>query len=350
MQFRGVHNRRLLMSTLVEHEGMQAAEEVLFSGCSAGALGLYMGIDDMADSVSSHPAVLAHKAQVQARSQTQPVPSIQFRGLADSGFFMNFNRTSDPDFKINRKMVQRAGLGAEFQLAIADTFALTNMAAGVPAPCLAYMRAASLPAYYCAYGEYLVNFVRTPVFLKQSQFDTWQNGNILRTFFPPGVNKFGQMLANAMLSTLVFRSNPAVDYALVDAVMGHRSVQGAATTPPHGLYIHSCSSHCSVCRAGGDQRVFTLHTINATSGRSGDITEYTTQAAFDQWYKHKHTSVGGSVTLPTGRQLRKRGGDMAGDHPGVSPAELLAFQQDSPHRVYVQNLSYPCSHCCRCIQ
>jgi hypothetical protein len=319
---------------------MASATEVLFSGCSAGALGLYLGIDDMADSLRTHPAVLA-------RASSSAAPSIQIRGLSDSGFFFNFNRSAHPDsdFKVNRKMAQRAGLGAEYQEAIGDTFRLLNIEAGVPSRCLAYMRAAQppLPAHYCMYPEYLVNFVQTPIFTKQSQFDSWQNGNVLRTFFPPGVNKFGQLLTNSMLSTLVFRDNPSIDYALVASLMGWR--QGAGVGPAHGLYIHSCTSHCSVCRAGGGQRLFTLASINASSGLRGDATLYTSQAAFDRWYEHAHSA---EPIPPVGRQLWKRDPREGRMHAGVSSAELESFQRSRPYRLFVQNYSYPCMHCCKC--
>jgi hypothetical protein len=62
---------------------MRNAREVVIMGCSAGGLGIYLGLDQMRDII------------LQANS------SIQVRGASDSGLFLDY--TGDSQFRTPRK-------------------------------------------------------------------------------------------------------------------------------------------------------------------------------------------------------------------------------------------------------
>ena len=62
---------------------MRHAREVVIMGCSAGGLGIYLGLDQMRDII------------LQANS------SIQVRGASDSGLFLDY--TGDSQFRTPRK-------------------------------------------------------------------------------------------------------------------------------------------------------------------------------------------------------------------------------------------------------
>ena len=108
--------------------------------------------------------------QQQAIQQPGRRTNAVIRGMADSGFFLHFERTAefpvDPAAFASRWHFPTPG-GREYDLTFAATFELMNMTGGVPPGCLQYMRAAALPAHLCMFPEYAAHFLLTPVFSKQ---------------------------------------------------------------------------------------------------------------------------------------------------------------------------------------
>ena len=74
LHFRGKRNREAIIRSLLL-DGMSSAEEVVISGCSAGGLAIYLGLDAISNMINSANA------------------SIAVRGMSDSGFFMDYTST-----------------------------------------------------------------------------------------------------------------------------------------------------------------------------------------------------------------------------------------------------------------
>lgn len=56
LHMRGQINRDVTIRTLLENFGMRNATDVVISGCSAGGLAVYLGIDAMADIIHEYNA------------------------------------------------------------------------------------------------------------------------------------------------------------------------------------------------------------------------------------------------------------------------------------------------------
>lgn len=100
---------------------MKDAQEVLIGGCSAGALAIYLGLDEMADIIH------------------QRNPDISVRGIAFSGFFAEFsaNEVIPP----NGQTVRDDGIVSgklDYANALRNVFLFSNMSAGANKQCVKF--------------------------------------------------------------------------------------------------------------------------------------------------------------------------------------------------------------------
>lgn len=141
---------------------MRNATEIVISGRSAGALGVYLGIDEMSDQIKKHVR------RLKASSSSRPSKHVRITGLADSGFFLSFNRS-----RHHSDVITHRGTGSDlainplsntldYVLAMRKVFQFTNMRAGVNQNCLKHVQ--SRVVSDCIFPEFLLPFVRTPVF------------------------------------------------------------------------------------------------------------------------------------------------------------------------------------------
>lgn len=139
---------------------MSNATEIVISGRSAGALGVYLGIDEMSDQIKKH----VRRLKAISRSSKH----VRITGLADSGFFLSFNRS-----RHHSDVITHRGTGSDlpinplsntldYVLAMRKVFQFTNMRAGVNQNCLKHVQ--SRVVSDCVFPEFLLPFVRTPVF------------------------------------------------------------------------------------------------------------------------------------------------------------------------------------------
>lgn len=139
---------------------MSNATEIVISGRSAGALGVYLGIDEMSDQIKKHVRRL--------KASSRPSKHVRITGLADSGFFLSFNRS-----RYHSDVITHRGTGSDlpinplsstldYVLAMRKVFQFTNMRAGVNQNCLKHVH--SKVVSDCIFPEFLLPFVRTPVF------------------------------------------------------------------------------------------------------------------------------------------------------------------------------------------
>ena len=88
------------------------------------------------------------------------------RGLADAGFFLDHaNISGAPRIR------------SEFQY----LFAMANVSGSTNAACAAaHARDAPADAWRCFMAQYVLDYVRTPVFLAEGKYDSWQLNNVLQ--------------------------------------------------------------------------------------------------------------------------------------------------------------------------
>eukprot|EP01035_Chromulina_nebulosa_P019243 gene19243-25094_t len=98
---------------------MKYATDVIISGCSAGGLGIYLGLDHMADMI--------HDVN----------PLIKIRGLSDSGFFPNYTGTTNFIRRKNINADEAIVNGVlDYATVMTRVYSFTNMSAGAHYDCV----------------------------------------------------------------------------------------------------------------------------------------------------------------------------------------------------------------------
>lgn len=237
LYFRGRHNRDETIQFLLQRLGMSKAETVVIAGCSAGALGVYLGIDHMTNMIHSFNS------------------TIKVRGLALSGFFPEYTsnlslptaRGERDDGIVNDRL--------DYPNAMRRLFTLANMSSGANHACVKQAHkhgSDSSSSSNCVLAEHLAPMIKTPTFSLQPQYDSWQlahiEGGNLQSH---AVNKFGAMVMDKMIKAFPADS-------------------------PHGLYVESCAHHCFGCSSEGG---------NTWTGTSviDDKHQYSPGKAFALW-------------------------------------------------------------------
>ena len=134
--FRGQLIVEATIADLIARHGLGVGADVLFGGCSAGAVGAMLTIDYVAPML--------------------PAGS-RLRGLLDSGVMLNmppYNNATVP-------------LQAQTQ----QLYSLVNPAARVGSAC---REAFPAEPWKCLYGAFALQYVQTPYFLNTAQFDSFQ--------------------------------------------------------------------------------------------------------------------------------------------------------------------------------
>jgi hypothetical protein len=161
--------------------GLDAATEVVISGCSAGGLATYLHAD-------AWGAALPNAKKVTA--------------LPDSGFFLDFNATGS-----------RLGYGALMRWVCGAM----NSTGGLPAACVA---ANPADPCKCIFAEHVVATAKVPLFPLQSKYDSWQIGNDLDNKDPAAINAWGAKLQGLVEGNLL------------------------GAEKPNGVFLDSCNHHC----------------------------------------------------------------------------------------------------------
>ncbi|XP_015575074.1 pectin acetylesterase 7 [Ricinus communis] len=198
LHFRGERIWQAVIDDLLA-KGMRNAQNAILSGCSAGGLAAILHCDKFR-------SLLPASARVKC--------------VSDAGFF------------IHGKDV--AG-GRHIENFFGSVVRLHGSAKSLPASCTAKMR-----PELCFFPQYVAQTMRTPLFLINSAYDSWQIKNVLA---PSAVDKKGswksckldlKKCSAAQLQTVQdFRTQ------FIGALSG-----GVTNKPANGYFINSCYAHC----------------------------------------------------------------------------------------------------------
>jgi len=182
LYFRGFRNVQGYYHHLAANHGLLSGTDFIIGGCSAGAIATYYNIDWW--------------------RQTLPATSV-VKGLPDSGFFEDVTNTDG---------------GKVVDAAMNWIFKQMNTSSGLNQGCIAAHTVTGNPVL-CHYAEYNSPYITTPIFPLQSQFDSWQIENFLKTNDAVLINQYGQQLENRFKDTVM-------------------------KNPKNGCFFDSCYHHC----------------------------------------------------------------------------------------------------------
>ena len=226
--YRGARLRDALFANLLEVQGMSKASELVWSGCSAGALTTYIHAEWVKRTVPSTTAVVA---------------------LADAMFSLEY-----PDF-------QRDGRGY-YTEQFTWGFSAWNASAALNQDCYkAY--GGNESAWMCFHGAIAAQYITSlPVLIVNSKYDTWQQAGVLglRGICSPTVEVNGTV-------SLCPQNKSALKFWLG---YGQAMIMAVKKLPQmHGAFLTNCPGHC------------------ATSGKVYGESAFpgtNLHAAVDQWY------------------------------------------------------------------
>lgn len=188
LYFRGHRILSAVMDALINNEGLKEAEAVILTGCSAGGLATYLHLD-----------------YVRSR-----FPNIDVHGLADAGYFIDAANT-------NNQMYIRSQY--------AYVYHMQNCSGGVNNDCV--MSKTGNDSWQCFMAQYTYPHIMTPMFVLNSEYDTWQLANILQLgCLPPKCNETQMTAFTNWRATFLAALQPAVQ----------------STT--NGLFTDACLYHC----------------------------------------------------------------------------------------------------------
>lgn len=181
LHFRGRAILDAEIKSLLFDRGMHQATDVIVSGCSAGGLATFLHCDHWADAISK------------ATQRTAKVAC-----MPDSGFFLDEDRSPAYGSKMRNVF--------KFQESSSN---------GLNAACVATHETTGDPEK-CIFAQWASAHIKTPTFPLQSEYDSWQTGNVMGK---GDENEFGKNLTALVRSQLLAQ-------------------------PQHGIFLDSCHHHC----------------------------------------------------------------------------------------------------------
>lgn len=182
LHFRGRAILDSEIKSLLYDRGMKSATDVVVSGCSAGGLATFLHCDHWADAIANATEI-----------------AVKVACMPDSGFFLD--EDYGPKYGSNMRNVYK------FQESSAE---------GLNAACVSAHKSTGDPEK-CIFAQWSSAHIKTPTFPLQSEYDTWQQGNVAGTGID--MNQFGRNVTTLVSSLLL-------------------------SQPQHGIFLDSCSHHC----------------------------------------------------------------------------------------------------------
>lgn len=189
LYYRGKRIIQAAVDNLLQNQGMNNATDVVISGCSAGALAVWMHLDWYRSVIPKH---------------------IKVAGLPDSGFFVDFNSYAD---------------GYESQM----QWVYKNQNISSDSQCLVFYTSAGAE-WKCIFAQYIAPFVKTAVFPLQSKFDSWQIVNDLNSTNPVKVNEYGANMTNLFIADVLVQKENG---GFMDSCAHHCGYWGEITIQSH---------------------------------------------------------------------------------------------------------------------
>eukprot|EP00747_Dinoflagellata_sp_TGD_P219245 gnl/TRDRNA2_/TRDRNA2_91395_c0_seq1.p1 gnl/TRDRNA2_/TRDRNA2_91395_c0~~gnl/TRDRNA2_/TRDRNA2_91395_c0_seq1.p1 ORF type:complete len:456 (+),score=34.85 gnl/TRDRNA2_/TRDRNA2_91395_c0_seq1:61-1428(+) len=248
LYFRGKRIIDATLQTLLTL-GLDRADNVLLTGCSAGGLATFLHTD------------YVHNWLISAK-----VTMTKFRSAPISGFFLLHDTVeSKPVYPEEMKYI----------------FQLANSSHGLNEHCIAAQ--SDEEKWKCNFAEHSYTYIQAPIFPFNSALDSWQTGCIYTAEFVPGFpmqNVTSNGICSAAPGWKACATNPEKCDAAQMATMNRylsdfqTVMRGKGTYRKHGngAFVHSCHTHCE---ALGDA----WNTI-AVNG-------VTIQQAFSKWWHSK---------------------------------------------------------------
>ena len=142
-------------------------------------------------------------------------------GLPDSGFFLDYQ---DPTVACTPDSgLLGATINGDYHCGLKWTFLTQNATRGVNQDCIEAHRQAdgddSL-VWKCMFAEHSSEHIRYPVFALQSQYDSWQTGNVQGNGGDPKTQEMGNNITSRLQTMLLARNNES------------------------GAFLDSCHHHC----------------------------------------------------------------------------------------------------------
>jgi O-palmitoleoyl-L-serine hydrolase len=247
VHFRGRANLRAVFGYLLANAGLAAATDVILSGGSAGALTVYLAIDEVA---------------------TWLPPGVRLVGAPDAGFFQDAPAYATGAYTYRNSFIAADG-------------AWNATAAGtLNADCLSVYAPQGQP-WRCFLQQYAAPYVRTPLFVGNSALDMWQVLNDLSLGCVPSTN--GAPVAG----------QPSCGPAQLDALEGYRQAQLRALAPTlagypgTGAFVDTCFVHEQNVDYCSTQSLpncvgFNIYTVD--TGAASGLGNVTLNGAFAAWH------------------------------------------------------------------
>lgn len=206
--YRGRRLLDALIEDLVQTQGLDDADVLLYAGCSAGSLTAYLHIDYI---------------------RTKLSPKTKLAGLGDSMFALPY-RSFNGSITHLQQMLQWG-------------YMAWNSSSSINDRCREHYASDRKHAYLCLFGAVVVNFVQTPMLVVNSKFDTWQRKAIMGfddDHCSPRVDTDGTVIPCG-------NDSPAAQardkYWKIFASVMERSVEEVLPSH-HGAFLTNCPWHC----------------------------------------------------------------------------------------------------------
>lgn len=197
LQFRGQRIYSVAMEELMS-KGMRFAKQALLSGCSAGGLATILHCDEFRNLFPSN---------------------VKVKCFADAGLFLD--------------AVDVAG-GHSLRNFFGGVVGLQGVKNNLPRTCTNHLDATS-----CFFPENLIGNIRTPLFLLNAAYDSWQ---ILSSLAPHSADPRG-LWDNCKYN---YAKCSASEIQFLQGFRKHmlNAIKGFSMSKRNGLYIDSCFAHC----------------------------------------------------------------------------------------------------------
>ena len=210
--YRGRRNFDALFDELFTAQGLDKAAELLFAGCSAGALTTYVHADYVTSLMAQRGA-----------------PGVKTVALADAMFSLHHD--AFPAIKNNYYTDQ-----------FTWGFTAWNSAASVNSKCLAAQKPGE--QWFCFHGAIAAQYVKTPLFVANSKHDTWQVRGVLGMNTTECPGHFDPTTGIITLCNITMGPTAVAEEQFWEDY-GDEMVAASAKVPlQHSFFLTNCPTHC----------------------------------------------------------------------------------------------------------
>eukprot|EP00026_Physarum_polycephalum_P009288 Phypoly_transcript_09406.p1 GENE.Phypoly_transcript_09406~~Phypoly_transcript_09406.p1 ORF type:complete len:416 (+),score=52.69 Phypoly_transcript_09406:120-1367(+) len=232
LYFRGHNNLLATAADLLKTKGLGEATDVIIGGSSAGGLATYIHVDEWASLLPNATTV---------------------RALADGGWFLDTN--SFYGYSVYTPEMHYA-------------YQMWNSSGGVNQACKEYYVGGTGEGWKCIMAEYTYPFIKTPIFMINSKYDSWQMENIYKLPCYTNLTKCNST-------------------ELADVVNYGKTF--LATLPPFekntedGMFVDACYTHVQTVTP---DNAWTMVEVANANGQNVTMAE-----SFNEWYNGADVKV-----------------------------------------------------------